>query len=145
MTDLPSDELFLKKELIILEGMLIYRFKKLLADRQISKHTIVVLSISIIEEYSRKFKVSADTKLELSWKLLEYIFEYMIVNKHLSPEDLIKIQYDLRDKEDFKFIVESYIDIGNNPNLVSSSQWEERTCCCPCIKRRKLCCFPWLK
>jgi len=138
--DLPSEDLFYSLELEELKLILTYRFKAIIGDRKINKHSIVLLSAAIVEEYSKKKKLLSEIKLELSWFLLPHIYD-AIESRGLKVVNFDEIKRCLSDKNDFKYAIESYVDIGNNPNLVSSATWKEKTCCFPCIKKQT-CCFP---
>lgn len=114
------------------------RTSELLRDRNVNRHIIVVIAISLVEDYAKGSKIDSIMKVDIAWELLSHIAIYLQEHNLISDEKVINIFESFGTKNEFTQEVEAMIDIGNNPNLVSNSSWVEKGCCCfPCLRYKK--------
>lgn len=126
--ELPENDPY-SNEVDVIKVMLIQKSQELLRDRKINRHLVVLISASLVEDYSRKYRIESLEKVELAWVILPHILEYLKDHAGTSAISM--------NKDDFVQELEAFIDIGNSPNLVTNSHWVEKTCCFPCLRRQR--------
>ena len=106
-------------------------------NREVTTYNFIYFVAVCVEKLSTGSLTSED-KLELAKTAIPVLLDVLVNRNIITKVESNIMLTDLTESiDEFSKIIQTLVDVSNNPNLINN-RWKEQTVCCfPCLKKRR--------